>query len=57
MVMLGFIPESEIRELLVNSGFNGFEWKQISMSAFIVTAFKNGIIVLLFFTLIFINYY
>ncbi|MGO9386936.1 MAG: class I SAM-dependent methyltransferase [Methanobacterium sp.] len=32
--------ESEIRKLLDNTGFKGFEWEQISMSAFIVTAFK-----------------
>ena len=32
--------ESEIRKLLVNTGFKGFEWEQINMSAFIVTAFK-----------------
>ena len=28
--------ESEIRKLLDNTGFKGFEWEQISMSAFIV---------------------
>jgi hypothetical protein len=32
--------EAEIRELLVNSGFKGFEWEQVSVSAFIVTASK-----------------
>jgi len=33
--------EAEIRELLVNSGFKGFEWEQVSVSAFIVTASKR----------------
>jgi len=32
--------ESEIHKLLVNTDFKGFEWEQISMSTFIVTAFK-----------------
>ena len=32
--------ESEIHKLLVNTGFKGFKWEQISMSTFIVTAFK-----------------
>ncbi len=30
--------EAEIRELVVNSGFKGVEWEQISINAFILTA-------------------